>query len=196
MLNRLLYQEMRIVLASQSPRRAALLEMAGIAFDVDPADVDESVREGERPEPYVRRIARAKAETTAARHPGRVVLAADTTVVLDGAILAKPVDRADAARMLRALAGRDHEVLTGVAIARDGRVDDHVESTRVTFAPMTEAEIASYVASGEADDKAGAYGIQGLAACFIPRIDGSYSNVVGLPVEVVYRMLRAGTATR
>ncbi len=187
---------MRIVLASQSPRRAALLAMAGITFDVDPADVDESVHDGELAEPYVRRIARAKAETVAARYSGRVVLAADTTVVLDDAILAKPVDRADAARMLRALAGRDHDVLTGVAVARDGRIDDHVESTRVTFAPMTDDEIASYIASGEADDKAGAYGIQGLAACFIPRIDGSYSNVVGLPVEVVYRMLRAGIATR
>lgn len=187
---------MRIVLASQSPRRAALLAMAGIAFDVDPADVDETGRDGERPGPYVRRIARAKADVVAARHPGRVVLAADTTVVLDGAILAKPHDRADAARMLCALAGREHEVLTGIAIARDGRVDEHVESTRVTFAPMTDEEIASYVASGEADDKAGAYGIQGLAACFIPRIDGSYANVVGLPVEVVYRMLRAGSATR
>ena len=147
----------------------------------------------------MRRIARAKADAVAARHPGRVVLAADTTVVLDGAILAKPRDRADAARMLRALAGREHDVLTGIALARGGRPDghdEHVESTRVTFAPMTDEEIASYVASGEADDKAGAYGIQGLAACFIPRIDGSYSNVVGLPVEVVYRMLRAGSATR
>ena len=187
---------MRIVLASQSPRRAALLTMAGIAFDVDPADIDEAEREGERPDAYVLRIARDKAETVAARQPGRVVLAADTTVVLDGMILAKPADRADAARMLRALAGRDHEVLTAVAIARDGQIDAHVESTRVAFAPMTGQEIAAYVASGEADDKAGAYGIQGLAACFIPRIEGSYTNVVGLPVEVVYRMLRAGSATR
>ena len=187
---------MRIVLASQSPRRAALLAMAGIAFDVDPADVDETAHDGERPEPYVRRIARAKADAVAARHPGRVVLAADTTVVLDDAILAKPADRADAARMLRALAGREHEVLTGVAIARDGCVEDHVESTRVTVSAMTDREISAYIDSGEADDKAGAYGIQGRAACFIPRIQGSYSNVVGLPVEVVYRMLRAGTATR
>lgn len=187
---------MRIVLASQSPRRAELLERAGIAFDVDPAHIDERERPGEDARAYVARIAREKAAAVALRHPGRIVLAADTTVVLDGAILAKPSDRADAARMVRALAGRGHEVLTGVAIARDGDVRDHVESTRVTVAPMTEAEVAEYVASGEADDKAGAYGIQGLFSRFVPRIDGSYANVVGLPVEAVYRMLRAGTATR
>ncbi len=165
--------------------------MAGIAFDIDPADVDETPHDGEAPAPYVRRIARAKADAVAARHPGRTVLAADTTVVLGAAILGKPADRADAARMVRALAGREHEVLTAVAVARDGQVDEHVESTRVTFAPMTEGEIAWYVASGEADDKAGAYGIQGLAARFIPRIEGSYSNVVGLPVAVVHGMLTA-----
>lgn len=187
---------MRIILASQSPRRAELLERAGIAFEVDPADVDERERPGEDARAYVVRIARDKAAAVAARHPGETVLAADTTVVLDGAILAKPVDRADAARMVGALAGRDHEVLTAVALARDGVTREHVESTRVSVAPMTGDEIAWYVASGEADDKAGAYGIQGLFSRFIPRIDGSYTNVVGLPVEVVYRMLRAGTATR
>lgn len=184
------------MLASASPRRAELLERAGIAFDVDPADVDEREHPGEDARAYVTRIARDKAATVAARHPGRVVLAADTTVVLEGAILAKPIDRADAARMVRALAGRDHEVLTAVAIAREGDTRVRVESTRVTVAPMTEDEIAWYVASGEADDKAGAYGIQGLFSRFIPRIDGSYTNVVGLPVELVSRMLAAGTATR
>lgn len=180
---------MRIILASQSPRRAELLERAGIAFEVDPADVDERERPGEDARAYVTRIARDKAAAVAARHPGRAVLAADTTVVLDGAILAKPADRADAARMVRALAGRDHEVLTAVAVARDGEMRAYVESTRVTVAPMTDDEVAWYVASGEADDKAGAYGIQGLFSRFIPRIDGSYTNVVGLPVEAVYRML-------
>lgn len=189
MLNRLLYQEMRIVLASASPRRAELLERAGIAFDVDPADVDEREHAGEDARAYVTRVAREKAAAVAKRHPGRVVLAADTTVVLDGAILAKPVDRADAARMVRALAGRDHEVLTAVALARDGNTRDHVESTRVTVAPMTEEEVAWYVASGEADDKAGAYGIQGLFSRFVPKIEGSYSNVVGLPVAAVCAML-------
>lgn len=190
MLNRLLYQEMQIVLASQSPRRAELLERAGVAFDVDPADVDEREHPGEDPRAYVTRIAREKASVVAARHPGRIVLAADTTVVLDGTILAKPADRADAARMVRALAGRDHEVLTAIALAADGVTRDHLESTRVTVAPMTDEDVAWYVASGEADDKAGAYGIQGLFSRFIPRIEGSYDNVVGLPVAAVYAMLR------
>ncbi len=118
------------------------------------------------------------------------MLAADTIVVRDGRIFGKPVDRADAARMLEALAAGDHDVLTAVAIARNGGIASHVETTRVTFAPLTPDEVAWYVASGEADDKAGAYAIQGLAARFIPRIEGSYSNVVGLPVAAVHRMLK------
>ena len=182
------------MLASQSPRRAQLLESAGFAFDVDPADVDETVREGEAPETYVRRVARDKALTVAARHPSRIVLAADTTVVQDGEVFGKPEDRDDAARMLRALAGRHHEVLTAVVLAHDGRFDEHVECTRVTVAAMTPADIDWYLDSGEADGKAGAYAIQGKAARFIPRIEGSYSNVVGLPVEAVHRML-AGALT-
>lgn len=182
---------MRIILASQSPRRAQLLDAAGIEFDIDPADVDESVRGGETPEAYVQRIARDKAITVAARHPARVVLAADTTVVVDGEVFGKPLDRADAARMLRALAGRDHDVLTAVVLARDGRLDEHLERTRVTVAAMTAEDIEWYLDSGEADGKAGAYAIQGRAARFIPRIAGSYSNVVGLPVAAVHRMLAA-----
>ena len=181
---------MRLILASQSPRRAELLAAAGFAFDIDPAHVDESPREGEAPAAYAQRIARDKAAAVAARHPARIVLAADTIVVLDGAIFGKPANRADAARMLHALAGREHEVLTAVAVARDETIAEHLESTRVTFAPITAAEIDWYVASGEADDKAGAYAIQGLAARFIPAIEGSYSNVVGLPVAVVHRMLK------
>src|SRR5690606_30383725 len=161
----------------------------GFNFDVDPADVNEDERPGESAEAYVRRIARDKATVVAARHAGRVVLAADTTVVVDGAILAKPADRADGARMLRALAGRDHDVLTGVAIARDGAIREAVERTGVTVAPMSEADIAWYLESGEADDKAGAYGIQGRFSRFVPRIDGSYTNVVGLPIELVARLL-------
>lgn len=182
---------MRIVLASASPRRAELLTMAGYAFDVDPADVDETPRAGEAPRAYVARIARDKALVVAARHPGRIVLAADTTVALDDEIFGKPIDRADAGRMLRALAGRDHDVFTGVAVTRDGAVVEHIEHTRVTFSAMADADIAWYLESGQADDKAGAYGIQGLASRFIPRIDGSYTNVVGLPVEAVHRMLGA-----
>lgn len=186
---------MRLVLASASPRRAELLTAAGIAFDVDPANVDETERPDEPADAYVRRIARDKAAVVAARHPDRVVLAADTTVVVDGAILGKPRDRADAARMLRALAGRDHGVLTAVAIVRDGATRDAVETTRVRVAPMSDADIAWYLESGEADDKAGAYGIQGRFSRFVTRIDGSYPNVVGLPVAVVARLL-AEPATR
>lgn len=111
-------------------------------------------------------------------------------MVVDGDIFGKPADRADAARMLEALAGRDHEVITAVAVARDGAVREHIESTRVRFAPMTPDEVAWYVETGEADDKAGAYGIQGLASRFVEGIDGSYTNVVGLPVAAVYRMLK------
>jgi septum formation protein len=167
------------------------LTSAGFSFDVEPADVDETRRQGEAPPTYAQRIAREKATAVAARHPQRIVIAADTIVVQDGAVFGKPSDRAHAVRMLRALSGRSHEVLTAVAIAHKGRLDEHLESTRVTFAAMTPAEMDWYVASGEADDKAGAYAIQGLAARFIPRIEGSYSNVVGLPITAVHGMLEA-----
>lgn len=179
----------RLVLASQSPRRAELLTTAGFEFEIDPADVDETVREGEAPETYAQRIARDKALTVAARHPSRIVLAADTIVVCDGAVFGKPVDRADARRMLRALSGRDHEVLTAVVVAGSGRLTEHLERTRVTMTAMTPADIDWYLDSGEAEGKAGAYAIQGRAARFIPGIEGSYSNVVGLPLAAVHRML-------
>ena len=181
---------MRLILASASPRRAELLTSAGFTFDVDPADVDETVRDGEMPQAYAMRLAREKAQTVAQRYPGAHVLAADTIVVVDKDIFGKPESRADAARMLRALSGRDHLVMTAVVVAGEGQTSEHLESTRVTFAPMTPAEIDWYVASGEADDKAGAYAIQGLAGRFIPGIDGSYSNVVGLPIAAVHRMLK------
>lgn len=184
-------RDLRLVLASQSPRRADLLTLAGFEFDIDPADVDETVHHGEAPELYVCRIAREKAATVAARHPSRIVLAADTTVVQDGEVFGKPEGRDDAVRMLRALAGRVHDVLTAVVVVRDGETDEHLERTRVTFDPMTTSDIDWYLASGEADGKAGAYAIQGRAARFIPRIEGSYSNVVGLPVAAVHRMLTA-----
>ena len=177
-----------LLLASASPRRAELLRAAGFAFDVQPADVDESVRDGEAPADYVRRVAEDKARAALAAAPGRVVLAADTTVVVDTHILAKPADDADAARMLRRLAGRRHEVLTGVCVAARS-VDCRVETTAVEFARLTDEEIAWYVASGEPRDKAGAYAIQGLASRFVTRLEGSYSNVVGLPVALVYEML-------
>jgi septum formation protein len=179
-----------VVLASASPRRQELLTAAGIPFEVLPVDVDETPLDGELPEEHVRRLALAKAEAALARRPEAVVLGADTIVVAGGRILGKPRDAEDAARMLRALAGRAHEVLTGVALSSVRGTMFELERTRVWFAPLSDQEIADYVASGEPRDKAGAYAIQGLAARFVVRIDGSYSNVVGLPVALVYRLLK------
>ena len=180
---------MAIVLASSSPRRADLLRAAGFTFTVDPVDVDESALPGETAEGHVRRLARAKAQAGADRHPGRTVLGADTVVVVDGRILGKPRNAADAAAMLTALSGRVHHVFTGVAVARNGMVRDAVDVSAVTFAPMPPDEIAGYAASGEPQDKAGAYAIQGWASRYIDRLEGSYSGVVGLPVAVVHRLL-------
>ncbi len=182
---------MRLVLASASPRRADLLTSAGYTFDIRPVDVDETVRAGEAAADYVRRLAVIKAETAA--DPSRedeVVLGADTTVVVADEILGKPRDDADAATMLRRLAGVRHEVLTGVALRHQGRTVSDVARTVVQFAQLTEEDLAWYVASGEPRDKAGASGIQGLASRFIERIEGSYPNVVGLPVALVARLLR------
>jgi septum formation protein len=177
------------VLASASPRRQELLAAAGYLFTVRTADVDETPVGGETAEAYVARLAEAKARAVLARHPDALVLGADTTVVVDGDILAKPADAADAARMLSRLQGRAHEVLTGVALvsARWSRVA--VAATSVWFAPMTAGDIDAYVASGEPMDKAGAYAIQGRAARYVTRIEGSYSNVVGLPVALVEALL-------
>jgi septum formation protein len=166
-----------------------LLRAAGLEFDVRPADVDESVRAGEAPRDYVRRVAIAKARAVA-RDEAEVILAADTTVVVDADILGKPSDAADAARMLRRLAGRSHDVLTAVCVLQGGTIETRIAATAVDVLPLTEDEIAWYVASGEPMDKAGAYGIQGLASRFIRRIDGSYTNVVGLPVALVYELLQ------
>jgi nucleoside triphosphate pyrophosphatase len=180
---------MRLVLASASPRRADLLRAAGFAFDVDPVDVDEAALPGERAAEHVRRLALAKAAVGAARHPDRIVLGCDTVVALEGRILGKPRDIDEARRMLRQLSGREHDVLTGVALRRRGTVLDAVEISAVRFAPLADADVDWLVASGEADDKAGAYAIQGLASRFIDGLTGSYSNVVGLPVSVVHRLL-------
>lgn len=181
----------RIVLASASLRRAELLTAAAIEFEVMPAHLDESTRPGEMPDAYVRRIAEAKARAIGERVGDRLVLAADTTVVVDDVILGKPADDEDARRMLRLLSGRVHAVITGVTVLCDSRVVTSVESTQVEFAPLSDAEIAWYVASGEPRDKAGAYAIQGGASRFVTRISGSYSNVVGLPIALVYDMLKA-----
>lgn len=180
----------RLVLASASPRRAELLRAAGFTFDVDPPSVDETRRPGEPADRYCERLAREKAAAVAGRAGERVVVAADTVVAVGAEVFGKPVDALDATRMLEALAGRRHQVLTGVAVAAGGHVACAVERTEVEFTPLTAEEVAWYVASGEPMDKAGAYAIQGLASLFVARIDGSYSNVVGLPVATVYRLVR------
>lgn len=179
-----------LILASASPRRAELLLAAGIPFTTRPVDIDEQPRGGESPRDYVLRVAADKARACPVP-PGAVVLAADTAVVVAAEILGKPVDAADAARMLRLIAGRSHLVLTGVVLRRGEQEVAAVEATEVTFAPLTEDDIAWYVGTGESSDKAGAYAVQGLASRFIDRIDGSYTNVVGLPVATVCRLLAA-----
>jgi septum formation protein len=179
----------RLILASASPRRAELLRAAGYAFEIVPADIDESARSGEPPEHYVRRVAAEKARAVLRQFPNSTVLAADTTVVVDGAILGKPSDDEDARCMLARLSGRAHRVLTGVVVAGGGREAGAVASTLVRFAVLTPADIDGYIASGEPCDKAGAYGVQGLASRFVTGIEGSYSNVVGLPVALVRTLL-------
>jgi septum formation protein len=180
-----------LVLASASPRRADLLRAAGIAFEVAVADVDERQHEGEAAETYVRRLAEAKAARVAAGRSGRSVLGADTTVVLDGAVLGKPRDASDAASMLAQLSGRSHLVLTGVCLVDpSGQSTSAVATTTVEFRAVSADEIQRYVASGEPMDKAGAYAIQGGAAPFVVRIEGDYDTVVGLPVRLVQAMCR------
>ncbi len=178
-----------IVLASASPRRSELLRAAGIPFTIRVANVDESLLCDEVPHDYVARLSRTKASAVA--QPNEIVLGADTTVVIGDEIAGKPVDIGDAERMLRLLSGNWHEVLTGVSLAHNAEVQTEVAVTRVKFATMSEAEIHWYAMSGEPDDKAGAYAIQGLASRFVERIEGSYSNVVGLPMEMIYRMLKS-----
>jgi septum formation protein len=180
-----------LVLASSSPRRAELLRAAGLPFVIRVAPIDETRRADEAPEAYVRRLALTKARAVDAV-PGELVLGADTVVVAGAACLGKPADAADAAAMLRQLAGRSHEVLTGVALVRAGEpVAVEVAATRVSFAAMTDAEVDWYVATAEPYDKAGGYAVQGLASRFVTAIAGSYANVVGLPVELVCRLVAA-----
>ncbi len=181
-----------IVLASASPRRTQLLALLGIAHRVDAAhDVDETPRPGEDPEGLARRLAEEKADGVAHRHPGVPVLAADTVVVLDGEVLNKPADAAEAERMLGRLAGRDHVVVTAVALAHDGRVDVRADRTRVWFRPLTPELIRAYVATGEPLDKAGAYGLQGYGAVLVDRIEGDCFGVIGLPLRLVVDLLEA-----
>jgi septum formation protein len=185
-------QTMRLLLASASPRRAELLASAGFVFDIAPADVDETRRSGESPPEYARRVAVEKAEAAAARcrESGTLILAADTVVVAGPEILGKPTDDDDARRMLKTLSGAVHSVFTAVVLSRDGqRVSDVVE-TRVHLLPLSDAEVDWYIGTKEPQGKAGAYAIQGRAARFVDWIEGSWSNVVGLPVATVHRLLK------
>jgi len=178
-----------IVLASGSPRRKQLLEMLHIPFRVIPPDVDEHVLPGEEPGHYVTRLSRAKAEAVVARAPGDVILAADTTVVLDGAIFEKPTSPANAVEMLSRLQGRTHEVMTAVAVARDGELAQALDVSRVTFRPADRATLEAYVATGEPMDKAGAYAIQGLGAPLVERVEGDFFGVMGLPLRLALDLL-------
>jgi septum formation protein len=191
-----------LVLASASPRRQELLRNAGISFTVQPADIDETPYAGESARDCAQRLARLKALEVWRKKPAGVVLGADTVVTIDEAILGKPANDNDAARMLRMLSGKVHRVITGVCVVRSANFDvpgvndvtaeikTAAETTLVTMNEISEGEIQAYIATGEPMDKAGAYAIQGMASRWIPRIEGDYSNVVGLPVALVYRMVR------
>lgn len=181
---------MRFLLASASPRRAELLARAGFSFEVMPVEVDETPGASETPRACVARLADGKAQIVARRHPGSVVLGADTVVVFEGRILGKPASEDDAAATLAMLSGNWHEVLTGVSLYRDDRHVSDIVSTAVHVLPLAPDEIAWYVASGEPLDKAGSYAVQGLASRFVDRVEGSYSNVVGLPIASVCRLLK------
>jgi septum formation protein len=181
--------EPQLILASASARRARILSELGVAFRVVVSHEDESLRPGEGGEAAVERLARAKATVVAARER-LPVLAADTEVLCDGHVLGKPRDEADAAAMLRRLAGRSHEVVTGLCLVARDVVRSGVERTTVTFAPMSDAEIDWYAASGEPLDKAGGYHVDGRGALFVDRVDGSPSNVAGLPVRLLLRLAR------
>jgi len=175
-----------LVLASASPRRRALLEQLGIPLRIVPAHLDENVRAGEPAERYVLRLAREKAEAVQARHPNATILAADTSVVLNGAILGKPATADEAVEMLRRLCGRTHQVMTAVAVAGAG---ERLVTAAVTFAPTDEAALRWYVSTGEPMDKAGAYAVQGIGGFLVERIEGSHSAVVGLPVVETLALL-------
>ena len=178
-----------LVLASSSPRRRELLTLIGIAHAVRPAEIDETPLPGELPHPHAERLAREKASVVASREPNAVVVAADTIVVVDGEILGKPGDEAEAAAMLRRLSGRGHTVHTAVAVARDGTIVSDVETVGVTFRELSDDDIAAYIATREPMDKAGAYGIQGFGATVVTRVDGDYFAVMGLALGLMVRLL-------
>jgi septum formation protein len=187
--------QLKVVLASSSPRRRDLLTLVGIAHTVQPADIDESLRAGELPEAYAERLSRAKAEIVASLNPDAVVIGADTIVVIDDAVLGKPRDVGDAERMLGILSGRSHTVMTAIAVSFRGATVSAVELVDVTFRAIDADEISSYVATGEPMDKAGAYGIQGYGATIVRRIDGDYFAVMGLSlIRLVSLMAELGVS--
>jgi septum formation protein len=183
----------QLILASASPRRRELLQGAGVAFTVIPSNTPEAAEFGETPPEYALRVASEKAQDVADKYPGAWVLGADTIVEIDGEVLGKPRDVADGQRMLSTLSGRTHQVMTAFALLDgDSRVRiRQVDTSRVTFKPLTDAQIRAYLATGEPFDKAGAYAVQGLGASLVERVEGSYTNVVGLPLDEVQAALRA-----
>ena len=181
---------LRVILASQSPRRRELLALIGIAHEVRPADIDETYFPGEKPAAHAERLARGKCAVIAEREPDALVIGSDTIVVVDGDVLGKPADEADAAHMLGRLSGRSHVVVTAVAVAWRGQIRSAVEEVNVTFHSLSDGDIAAYIATREPMDKAGAYGIQGYGATIVERVDGDYFAVMGLPLQLLVRVLR------
>ncbi|HEX9250264.1 MAG TPA: Maf family protein [Gemmatimonadaceae bacterium] len=180
----------RVVLASASPRRRELLTLIGIAHEVRPANIDETMRPREAPRRYAERLAREKASAVAARDPDLITIGADTVVVINRKVLGKPADADDAARMLRMLSGREHTVITAVAVSRGRKLRSAIEEVRVKFRALRDDEIDEYIAMGEPMDKAGAYGIQGYGATIVERIEGDYFAVMGLPLVRLVGLMR------
>lgn len=180
---------MDIILASQSPRRRELLALMGLDFTVITSDVEEKPPHGAAPDAYVSALAVQKAEAVAKDHPDACVIGADTVVYLDGDILGKPHTPENAKRFLSRMQGRQHTVYTGVAVIANGKTDVRVDTTKVTFTPISEAEIDWYISTGEPLDKAGAYGVQGPGGIFVRQIEGNYFNVIGMPLPMLYHML-------
>jgi septum formation protein len=181
---------LRVILASQSPRRRELLTLVGITHEVRPADIDEAYLPGEVPSEHAERLARGKCAVIAEREPDALVIGSDTIVVVDGEVLGKPKDDGDAAHMLRRLSGRSHIVVTAVAVAWRGEIRSAVEEVNVTFHSLSDDDITAYIATREPMDKAGAYGIQGFGATIVERVDGDYFAVMGLPLQLLVRVLR------
>ena len=179
----------RVILASQSPRRRELLTLVGIAHEVQPADIDEAYWPGEEPAAHAERLAREKAAVVARTAPDAIVIGSDTIVVVDGDVLGKPLDEAHAAEMLTRLSGRSHTVMTAVAVQWRGDERSAVEVAGVTFHSLSASDISAYIATREPMDKAGAYGIQGFGATNVARVDGDYFAVMGLPLQLVVRMM-------